>query len=302
MSSGIALVDNFAGAIPATRDFLEREGYVVDVATSVDEARQLDRLRSPELWIIDLRLRDDTDDKDTSGLLLARELRTEVPKILLTSYPTVKAVREALALGHDGRSPAITFVSKREGLESLARAVRLALMPRNESLLRALGSSTMNELSNRIEQLGAERASLQLRDFIDTQRRALAEQQDLAGRRAAESHRIGVVASAAGFVLILGAIAASLAGTVSTATVMMAGSLIINTTSALFCVNADKAHRRLREFLQQQEDLLKVANLLDLCNTFENRTDRDQNRQAVFDWFLNSLTSFKSESTEPRRT
>jgi CheY-like chemotaxis protein len=274
---------------------LEREGYVVEVATSVDEARRLQRARAPEVWIIDLRLRDDTDSKDTSGLLLARELGADVPKILLTNYPSVKAVREALAPGPDGRPSTVAFVSKREGLDALARVVRLALMPTNQSLLRALGSSTMHELPNRIEELGAERASLQLRTFIDGQRRALAEQQELAGRRAAESHRIGVVASVAGFALILGAIAASLAGTVPTATVMMAGSLIINATSALFCVNADKAHRRLRGFLQQQEQLLKVANMLDLCNTFENPSERDRNRQAVFDWFLKSLPPTETE-------
>lgn len=288
MPQQIAIVDNYPEAIQPIREYLEREGYKVNAATTFEQAKRLDS-RPPDLWILDLRLHDDTDDKDFSGITLAQQLSSDVPKIVLTNFPSVQAVREALAPSINCLPPAVGFVCKKEPMDVLLRQVRLALTPRNSELLKTFDAQEMHLLPERLSALGAEQATHQLRQFIDSQRHALIRQQQLESRRASEYHRFSMLASIAGFAVIMIAIVFCLGGKIPTATVTMAGGLTVNLISALFCYNADKSHRRLKEFLPQIEQLLQLANLLELCNTFEEPAARDRSRQAVFDWFLDRL-------------
>ena len=68
--------------------------------------------------IIDIRLEDDGDPKDTSGLELAKLIQPPVAKIILTGYPSPEAVRESWK-----EAGAIDFVAKREGPEALLEAI-----------------------------------------------------------------------------------------------------------------------------------------------------------------------------------
>jgi len=298
MPQRIGVVDDFRDILTPIRESLEGEGYVVDTATSAQEAKKL--AVHPDLWIIDLRLKDKSDDKDFSGITLAAELSPEVPKIILTSFPSVQAVRNALGPGARGIPPAVGFVSKQEGMAALLRRVDLALARQNLPLLRAFHAAAMHTLPDRLAELGPEQASRQVRDFIDSQRKALTQQQELESRRASEYHRFSLLASSAGFVAIMAAVVLSLIGKTSPATVTMLGGLVINLVSGLFSYSADKAHHRLKEFLPQIQELLQLANLLELCNTFEDPSARDHNRQAVFDSFLDRLHKQRSEKNEKK--
>jgi hypothetical protein len=72
-------------------------------------------------------MKDDSDDKDTSGLSLARkEAYRPVPKIILTRYPSYEYVREALGPAIEGLPPAVDFLAKQEGPEAMLRAVERA--------------------------------------------------------------------------------------------------------------------------------------------------------------------------------
>ena len=70
-----------------------------------------------DLAILDIRLRDDDDEKDTSGLKVAREAKSLIPKIVLTGYPTPELAREALTAVY-GEPLAVGFVGKAEGPEN----------------------------------------------------------------------------------------------------------------------------------------------------------------------------------------
>ena len=127
MASTILFADNDAAFLKTRAKFLEKEGYKVVPAGTFTEARRILEQAVVDLAILDLRLNDDDDDKDISGLTLAKETSSTIPKVILTNFPTIEAVREALGPNSDGIPSAVAFVSKQEGPEAMLRAVRRAL-------------------------------------------------------------------------------------------------------------------------------------------------------------------------------
>jgi len=123
----ILFTDNDPDFLKTRAEFLEEEGYLVIPAANPTEARRKLELGGIDLAIVDIRLENDDDERDTSGLTLAKKVARTVPKIILTGYPAYQAVREALGPAQDGLPPAVDFVAKQEGPEALLAAIRRAL-------------------------------------------------------------------------------------------------------------------------------------------------------------------------------
>lgn len=123
----ILFADNNVEFLRTRTQLLKEGGYDVVAVGSLEDAR--DQLEQPDfdLAILDLRLERDNDEEDVSGLRLAQEMAPLLPKIILSKYPSVRAVREALRIGPDGIPPAVDFVSKGEGMEALRPAIRRAM-------------------------------------------------------------------------------------------------------------------------------------------------------------------------------
>lgn len=128
MSQGktILFADNDVKFLSARKDTIERAGYLVLPASSPDEVRRIVQQAVVHLIVTDMRLTDDWDERDISGLLLARELDSDIPKIVLTRYPAFQAVRSALSHAVDGLPIAINFLSKAEGLKATLAAIEKA--------------------------------------------------------------------------------------------------------------------------------------------------------------------------------
>jgi DNA-binding response OmpR family regulator len=106
---------------------LELEGYEVINALTPQEAENALERENIHLAILDIRLVDDKDEADISGLLLARDERFKrVPKIFVTGYPTFEDAREALGSAIGSEPIAYAFLSKKEGTELLIEAVKSA--------------------------------------------------------------------------------------------------------------------------------------------------------------------------------
>jgi CheY-like chemotaxis protein len=134
----ILFVDNDLDFLKTRSEFLEQNGYQLLLAVEPGEAKRMIEQGRIDLVILDLRLINDDDEKDFSGIKVAQESNPSIPKIILTRFPTVEAVREALRPAFNDLPPALDFVIKQEGPGPLLTAVKLALMRSNSS--KQLGS------------------------------------------------------------------------------------------------------------------------------------------------------------------
>ena len=123
----ILLADNLTRALETRAEFLQKAGYRVIKAGTYDEVLQHLTNSWVHLAVLDMRLVDDNDTEDESGLELAEnEKFRAIPKIILTGFPTYASVREALTPFPDGAPKAVAFLAKEEGLDALLEAIEVA--------------------------------------------------------------------------------------------------------------------------------------------------------------------------------
>ncbi len=124
MTSHILFADNDVSFLDTRSEFLERAGYDVIKATTLAEAEWLLKNANIHLAILDIRMQNDDDERDRSGLELAKQTAyRSVPKIILTNYAYYDAVREALK-EQKGFKPAVDVVKKEDGPEALIAAIK----------------------------------------------------------------------------------------------------------------------------------------------------------------------------------
>ena len=124
----ILFADNDPDIVMNRSVTLEKEGFQVLKAFTLAEAQRFLADANVHLAILDIRMVDDSDDKDVSGLTLAKNSTYQsIPKIILTGFPSVQAVKEALGPMLDRLPPAVDLVAKDEGLDVMILAVKKAL-------------------------------------------------------------------------------------------------------------------------------------------------------------------------------
>ena len=171
----------------ATRARSLYDHYQVFEAGSVQEAKQLLQEQWIHLAVLDIRLEDDNDVRDNSGILLAQEeAYRSLPKIMLTSFPTVEAARAALGPMIEGLPAAVDFIRKDEGPEALLQAIADAFARHvriNASLLIQANSQepvTFPQVASLIETaLVGERLLQRAEELEDLFRRLFYDQQQV---------------------------------------------------------------------------------------------------------------------------
>ena len=123
----ILFADNDPEFLSTRKEILEANGYEVISASGRDEAARLLNDDVFDLAIIDLRLTDDLDEADISGLSLIKNHTSEIPKILLTAYPTVDITRRAMRRDFEDIPVAVDLVSKQENVETLLDSMARAM-------------------------------------------------------------------------------------------------------------------------------------------------------------------------------
>jgi DNA-binding response OmpR family regulator len=120
----VLVVDNDSDFLDTWADALSQDNYSVYKAVSLHEAERLLEQTWIDLAIVDLRMQDDDDDKDVSGLVWAKKEEYRlIPKIILTRFASYQLVREALAPLLEGLPPAVDFIAKQDGLKHRLQAV-----------------------------------------------------------------------------------------------------------------------------------------------------------------------------------
>ncbi|MDX1520988.1 MAG: winged helix-turn-helix domain-containing protein [Anaerolineae bacterium] len=128
MKGRILFADNLKRFVNVRSEFLTTAGYDVIPAYTIDEAEKILDEKWVHMAILDIRMKDDNDDLDVSGLNLAKNKKyAQIPKIMLTGHPSYEAVREALRPDDlTGPPPAIEFLAKQEKPQVMVTAVERA--------------------------------------------------------------------------------------------------------------------------------------------------------------------------------
>lgn len=126
-SARILLADNDPDFLITRREFLERKGYKVIPVSSPTEALEKAEKEKVDLIVVDIRMENDDDEKDNSGLELARKISHFAPVLILTAYPTPEYMRQALSVQADGTRIAFDFINKEEKPETFLTSVRRIL-------------------------------------------------------------------------------------------------------------------------------------------------------------------------------
>ena len=146
--ASVLLVDNSADYRHSLLGLLGLEDYAVEEAGTVAEAKEKLLVGDFDLALVDLRMTDDEDDYDFSGLEVARlASEREVRCVVITAFPSIQATR--LALRSRGVEPlAVDLIPKADGPQSILDTIKLVLQkhqeqtrPRRQGLQIDLGRS-----------------------------------------------------------------------------------------------------------------------------------------------------------------
>lgn len=290
MQANLLIVDNNRDALETYREFFEQAGYSVLTASSVDEALERMTRDKIDLAVIDIRLVNDEDEKDLSGLKLAREGDPRIKKIILTRYPTVEAVRQSLGPDADHLPSAVAFVAKQEGLGALQRSVQIALAGVPEvlenRLLSEFSATNSMQLINKVQEIGAEEATLRLRRIYEGASEELTRYRHQEKHRAEQYHIAGMVTSGLVMVLIVASIMLIVSGQMDVTPLPLIVTALVQAIGGLFFIREDAAHKRVGEYFAEIQEINRMGSLLVLCDSLERPMDREIYKKKVIDMMM----------------
>jgi len=285
----ILFADNDVRFVNTRKEFLEQNNYQVLVAHQPAHAKGILENQKVDLAILDIRMIDDNDQKDVSGLTLAKEVAPEVPKIILTGFPTWEAVKEALGPDINGISLATDFLSKQEGAGALLRAVDLTL---NRSYLKthlfqSFELVSIMELPQRISELGPEEASNRLQESFDDTSKELTQYREQENQRAAQYHFWGLLTSIVGMCLVAISVVLILVKVAEPSILPLIVGAISQAASILFFNREEKAYKRVNTYFKQLNELNNLGNLLTICESLQAEADREEYKKKIIDKVTN---------------
>ena len=146
----VLVVDNDVKVVLSYQELLKFFGYEPILATGfgkdlIKDAKDKAREHRCSLALIDLRLTDDYDKNDNSGLLLASEFGDEIRSVILSGYGDPDFLREILQNHRD-----INFISKGDTPETIKRVLDAEAKKINASSrkIKFEGLDIMHEIIN----------------------------------------------------------------------------------------------------------------------------------------------------------
>ncbi len=288
----ILFADNDPRFLRVRKEFLEEEGYQVFPAGGPTEARRVLEQKAVDLTILDIRLVDDEDEEDISGLELAREIDCAIPKIILTGFPTWQAVREALGPNLDELPLAVDFISKPEGSKALLRAVDWAIhRPQlRANILDTFEIHALMALPERLAALGPEEASSRLQTSFEMTSEQLTRYREQENKRASQYHFWGLMITILAITLILVSVLLILIGQVDSTTPALISSALSQAISFLLFKREDAAHKRVSSYFTRLNELNNLGNLITICDSLGSSENRETYKKKVINkvidkWF-----------------
>jgi CheY-like chemotaxis protein len=258
----LLLADNDKDFLETRSEFLQRAGFKIEPAFGLNEARRILERGNIDLAILDLRLLNDGDDKDVSGLDLAMQLAHATPKIILTKYPSYQAVRESLGSKLDSLPPAVGFVAKQEGPQALLTAVQKVLA-RFDTRFRETADSMALNIRN---------------DYEDARRQARA------------NYWVSLVVAIAGIVIIFLGVSLAMGGFLAIGIPSAVAGVIAEAISFLFFRRADVANERMDRYHHELLEIRWLENLLAACEGLTTTERQEDGKEKIIEaatalWF-----------------
>jgi CheY-like chemotaxis protein len=258
----ILFADNDPDFLDTRREYLEKEGYRVIPALNLSEAKRVIGQGNIDLAILDIRLEDDDDEKDISGLILAKDDAPSLPKILLTAFPSYDYVRSVLKPQLEGLPAAIDFIAKQEGPEVMLRAVQRAL---------EFGSAWLRKTTDNItDQLTA--------DYLD------------ARRQARTNYSWAIAIAVVGIVIIFFGTILALSWRLDVGVASTVCGLLTEGINFLFFKRVDIANKRMDRYHAEALQTRRFENLLAACDEIKPKEKREESKMMVIEaartyWF-----------------
>ena len=270
----ILFADDDPGFLKARAEFLGGKGYQVIPAATPVEARRILEQGQVDLAILDLRLTDDADEKDISGLVLAEGTAHSIPKIILTQYPTYEHLREALAPDLQDLPSAVDFVAKQEGPEALLATIRRTL----RSDIRVF-ERNLSDISAQLQQ-----------DYKEGQYQAKV------------SYRASISLALLGVLLILAGVALTLVVRLDVGLIVTTSGIVTAAVSYLFFKRVDGATGRMDRYHSDWLQLQEWEMLLAACDKIDSPETKEKAKLEVIkrmrEKWLEHLDSPDSRSEE----
>ena len=263
----ILFADNDPDFLSTRCEYLEKEGYTVIRASNPTQAmRQLER-GGIDLAVLDIRLKDDSDRNDTSGLALAKKVALSTPKIILTGFPDFQTVLETLSPQLEGLPPAFAYIQKKDGPQAMLQAIRKTLEFSNDRLRK-----TTDDIAKRL-----------MEDYLDSR------------RQSQMNYWASIVAAVLGITIIFVGIALSLGGILAVGIVSSVGGIITEAVSYLFFKRVDIANGRMDRYHAESLQTRQFENLLASCDSISNLDKRENSKENIIKaaaeyWFGASST------------
>lgn len=249
--STLLLVDNNQEYIESVLWFLNKEGFRVLTATSQQEAYEFLKKRGIDVAILDIRLENDTDAKDVTGIELAKKIGHFIPIIMLTQFPSYETVREALAPQLDGLSPAVDFVAKPEGPQALLKSIQKALRP-------VSGPIYYQEIAESIDQ-----------DYNDA-------------RQQAKSYFwLSVAVAIFGVAVIFVSVLLAILGHLEVGVPGIVAGVITESVGYLIFNQSAHANRRMDHYHRELLENQQFQNLLEACEQLNRPENQEINKMTV---------------------
>lgn len=245
------------------RDSLVAEGYTVILASTPEEALSLMHEQAIDLAIIDLKLRNDPDDK--TGITLAREESIRhIPKIILTGHAVSnESWREATGFARGELPSVMTIVGKEEGPGPLLKAIEDSLITWHQ-----LRQSTIKAA-----------AQIQHDNAVARQHANLLD-------------RIALVAAVVGFIVIIISIGLVLINEATIAVASMVSGVLLEALVLLFYSRLDYANQRVDLYHRELMQLYGLEILLSASEHLPGETEVSTKAAVIMSaanrWFTTS--------------
>lgn len=296
----ILMADNNPDFLEVRREFLEDVGYTVITAYNPSDAENILKRGGVDLAILDIRMLDDDDEQDTSGLEIARKFGQALPVIMLTGYPTWEHVKAALEPNLNGLSSAVDFIAKSEGPLAMLQAVNLTLMvPRfKRNVLDEFNAETTQAFHDTLRCEEPEDLTEKFKKSLERTEQDLLQFRQELFRQSERYQEFAIRMGLLGIGIILVGAFLVFFEIMHLAVLSGVASIVSEAISILFIRRAVQSSRHVDQQYRKLQEIYQASHLISICDTIKRKSKRENTKIMVIEKLTEHWFGDHSQSLE----